>query len=42
MTEITVLVNERRENSDGETGDAEPTRHGVRIFRTMAETSCSP
>jgi single-strand DNA-binding protein len=37
VTEITVLVNERRHNSDGEWVDAEPTRHVVRAFKTLAE-----
>jgi single-strand DNA-binding protein len=37
ITEITVLVNQRRHNSDGEWVDAEPTRHVVRAFKTLAE-----
>jgi single-strand DNA-binding protein len=37
ITEITVLVNERRQNSDGEWVDTEPTRHVVRAFKTLAE-----
>jgi single-strand DNA-binding protein len=37
ITEMTVLVNARRQNSDGEWVDAEPTRHVVRAFRTLAE-----
>jgi single-strand DNA-binding protein len=37
ITEITVLVNQRRQNSDGEWVDAEPTRHVVRAFKTLAE-----
>jgi single-strand DNA-binding protein len=37
ITEITVLVNERRQNGDGEWVDAEPTRHVVRAFKTLAE-----
>jgi single-strand DNA-binding protein len=37
ITEITVLVNERRQTSDGEWADAEPTRHVVRVFKTLAE-----
>jgi single-strand DNA-binding protein len=37
VTEITVLVNERRQNGDGEWVDAEPTRHVVRAFKTLAE-----
>jgi single-strand DNA-binding protein len=32
-----VLVNERRQNGDGEWVDAEPTRHVVRAFKTLAE-----
>jgi single-strand DNA-binding protein len=32
-----VLVNERQHNSDGEWVDAEPTRHVVRAFKTLAE-----
>ena len=37
ITEITVLVNQRRQDSDGEWIDGEPTRHVVRAFRTLAE-----
>ena len=37
VTEITVLVNQRRQNSDGEWVEAEPTRHVVRAFKTLAE-----
>jgi single-strand DNA-binding protein len=37
ITEITVLVNQRRQISDGEWVDAEPTRHVVRAFKTLAE-----
>ncbi len=37
ITEITVLVNERRQNADGEWTDSEPTRHVVRVFKTLAE-----
>jgi single-strand DNA-binding protein len=37
ITEITVLVNQRRRNSDGERVEAEPTRHVVRAFKTLAE-----
>jgi single-strand DNA-binding protein len=37
ITEITVLVNQRRQTSDGEWVDAEPTRHVVRAFKTLAE-----
>jgi single-strand DNA-binding protein len=37
ITELTVLVNQRRQNSDGEWVDAEPTRHVVRSFKTLAE-----
>jgi single-strand DNA-binding protein len=37
VTEITVLVNQRRQNSDGEWVDAEPTRLVVRAFKTLAE-----
>ena len=36
ITEITVLVNQRRQNSDGEWVDAEPTRHVVRAFKALA------
>jgi single-strand DNA-binding protein len=32
-----VLVNERRQNSDGEWVDTEPIRHVVRTFKTLAE-----
>jgi single-strand DNA-binding protein len=32
-----VLVNQRRHNGDGEWVDAEPTRHVVRAFKTLAE-----
>ena len=37
ITEITVLVNQRRHDSDGAWVDAEPTRHVVRAFKTLAE-----
>jgi single-strand DNA-binding protein len=37
ITEMTVLVNARRQNSDGEWVDAEPTRHVVRAFKMLAE-----
>jgi single-strand DNA-binding protein len=37
VTEITVLVNQRRQNEDGEWVEAEPTRHVVRAFKTLAE-----
>jgi single-strand DNA-binding protein len=37
VTEITVLVNERRLNSDGQWVEGEPTRHVVRAFKTLAE-----
>ncbi|HZM79616.1 MAG TPA: single-stranded DNA-binding protein [Candidatus Limnocylindrales bacterium] len=37
ITEITVLVNERRQNGDGEWVDAQPTRHVVRTFKTRTE-----
>jgi single-strand DNA-binding protein len=37
VTEITVLVNQRRQNSEGEWVDGEPTRHLVRAFKTLAE-----
>jgi single-strand DNA-binding protein len=37
VTEITVLVNQRRQNSDGEWVEVEPTRHAVRAFKTLAE-----
>ena len=32
-----MLVNERRQNSDGEWVDAELTRHVVRAFKTLAD-----
>jgi single-strand DNA-binding protein len=32
-----VLVNHRRQNSEGEWVDGEPTRHVVRAFKTLAE-----
>jgi len=41
VTEITVLVNARRQNSDGEWVEVEPTRHVVRAFKTSARTSWS-
>jgi single-strand DNA-binding protein len=37
VTELTVLVNQRRQTSDGEWVDAEPTRLVVRAFKTLAE-----
>jgi hypothetical protein len=37
ITEITVLVNQRRQDGGGEWVDAEPTRHGVLAFKTPAE-----
>jgi single-strand DNA-binding protein len=37
ITEITVLVNERRLNSAGEWVDGEPTRHIVKAFKTLAD-----
>jgi single-strand DNA-binding protein len=37
ITEITVLVNQRRKNRDGAWVDAKPTRHVVRAFKTFAE-----
>ena len=37
VTELTVLVNQRREDGEGEWVEAEPTRHVVRAFRTLAE-----
>jgi single-strand DNA-binding protein len=37
ITEITVLVNQRRQNGDGQWVDVEPTRHVVRAFKTLAE-----
>ena len=37
ITQMTVLVNARRQNSDGEWVDAEPTRHMERAFKTLAE-----
>jgi single-strand DNA-binding protein len=37
ITEITVLVSQRRHNSHGEWVDGEPTRHVVRAFKTLAE-----
>jgi hypothetical protein len=37
VTELTVLVNQRRHNSDGEWVDGEPTRLVVRAFKTLAE-----
>ncbi len=35
--EITVLVNQRRQTGAGEWIDAEPTRHVVRAFKTLAD-----
>jgi single-strand DNA-binding protein len=37
VTELTVLVNHRRQNSEGEWVEGEPTRHVVRAFKTLAE-----
>jgi single-strand DNA-binding protein len=37
VAELTVLVNQRRQNSDGEWVDGEPTRLVVRAFKTLAE-----
>jgi single-strand DNA-binding protein len=37
ITELTVLVNQRRQNGDGEWVEAEPTRHVVGAFKTLAE-----
>ena len=37
ITEITVLVSERRLNGAGEWVDGEPTRHVVKAFKTLAE-----
>jgi single-strand DNA-binding protein len=37
ITEITVLINQRRQNGDGEWVDTEPIRHVVRAFKTLAE-----
>ena len=37
ITEITVLVNERRLNGQGEWVDGEPTRRVVKAFKTLAE-----
>jgi single-strand DNA-binding protein len=37
VTELTVLVNQRRQNSEGEWVDGEPTRLVVRAFKTLAE-----
>jgi single-stranded DNA-binding protein len=36
-----VLINERRQNSDGEWVDAELARHVVRAFKTWRTTSWS-
>ncbi|MEV0802730.1 single-stranded DNA-binding protein [Kribbella sp. NPDC050281] len=41
IIELTVLVNARRQNSEGAWADAETTRHVVRAFKTLAETSLS-
>jgi single-strand DNA-binding protein len=41
VTEITVLVNQRRLNGDGRVVDDEPTRHVVKAFKTLARTSPS-
>ena len=32
-----MLVNQRQQNNAGEWVDAEPTRHVVRAFKTLAE-----
>jgi single-strand DNA-binding protein len=37
VTELTVLVNQRRQNSEGEWVEGEPTRLVVRAFKTLAE-----
>jgi single-strand DNA-binding protein len=37
VTELTVLVNQRRQNNQGEWVDGEPTRLVVRTFKTLAE-----
>ena len=37
VTELTVLVSERRLNAEGEWVDGEPTRHVVKAFKTLAE-----
>jgi single-strand DNA-binding protein len=37
ITEITVLVNQRRQNGDGGWVDGEPTRHVVRAFKALAD-----
>jgi single-strand DNA-binding protein len=37
ITEITVLVNERRLNGEVEWADGEPTRHVVKAFKTLAD-----
>jgi single-strand DNA-binding protein len=37
ITEITVLVNQRRQTGDGQWVDAEPTRHLVKAFKTLAD-----
>ena len=37
ITEITVLVNQRRPDGDGAWVDGEPTRHVVRAFKTLAQ-----
>ena len=37
ITELTVLVNQRRQNEVGEWVDGEPTRLVVRAFKTLAE-----
>ena len=37
ITELTVLVNQRRQNEVGEWVDGEPTRLVVRSFKTLAE-----
>ncbi len=37
ITELTVLINQRRQNNDGQWVDGEPTRYVVRTFKTLAE-----
>jgi single-strand DNA-binding protein len=37
ITKLTVLVNRRRQNNEGEWVEAELTRHDVRVFKTLAE-----
>jgi single-stranded DNA-binding protein len=38
LTEITVLVNQRWRNGDGECVEVPPTRHSGQVFKSLAES----